>query len=472
VKTVSNRLMDTIILLNPYPFIPRATVMESTVSADAPVVTSARIESLDILRGVALLGVLLLNILGFGMASAGYFHPLVGLGKNPELNYAVWGIMNLFFEGSMRGLFSLLFGAGIVMFTTGFGTRSGREKGAWLHYKRTFFLLLFGMFDSFVLLWTGDILILYAMAGALLYPLRNARPKTLLILSATVLVFTSILFAASGFLVEEGRDVAATIDANPAGEYSAEERELAALWTDSENQFTFNESAMEQELDTRRGSYFEIASYSGEKVIDSLLFFTPVFMLWDCVGMMLLGMGLYRLGVLSAQHSSKKYLQLAIGGFAFGLAVNGYELFRAIDSDFDAIVISGYFQGTYQLGRVAMSMGWLGLIMLFCQVEVWTGIKKRLAAVGRMALTNYLLHSLICLIVFTGAGFGLIGVFERWELYVIVLAIWIFQLALSPWWLNRYSFGPAEWLWRSLTYGAVQKWRVKNAAAVKKTEPD
>ena len=100
------------------------------------------------------------------------------------------------------------------------------------------------------------------------------------------------------------------------------------------------------------------------------------------------------------------------------------------------------------------------------------GIKKRLAAVGRMALTNYLLHSLICLIVFTGAGFGLIGVFERWELYVIVLAIWIFQLVLSPWWLNRYSFGPAEWLWRSLTYGAVQKWRVKNAAAVKKTEPD
>ena len=126
--------------------------MESTVQADAPVAVSARIASLDILRGVALLGVLLLNILGFGMTSAGYFHPLVGLGKNPELNYAVWGIMNLFFEGSMRGLFSLLFGAGIVLFATGFGTRSGKEKGAFLHYKRTFFLLLFGMFDSFVLL--------------------------------------------------------------------------------------------------------------------------------------------------------------------------------------------------------------------------------------------------------------------------------------------------------------------------------
>jgi len=446
--------------------------MESTVQADSPVAVSARIASLDILRGVALLGVLLLNILGFGMASAGYFHPLVGLGKNPELNYAVWGIMNLFFEGSMRGLFSLLFGAGIVLFATGFGTRSGKEKGAFLHYKRTFFLLLFGMFDSFVLLWTGDILILYAMAGALLYPLRNARPKTLLILSATVLLCTSILFAVSGVFVEEGRDAAARIDADPSAEHSPEERELAALWTGSENQFTYNESAIEEELDIRRGSYIEIADYSAKKVIDSLLFFTPVYMLWDCVGMMLLGMGLYRMGVLSAQRSKKNYLQLAIGGFALGLAVNGFELFRAIDSDFDAIVVSGYFQGTYQLGRVAMSMGWLGLIMLFCQGEIWSGLKNRLAAVGRMALSNYLLHSLICLVLFTGAGFGLIGVFERWELYVIVLLIWMVQLALSPWWLKRYSFGPAEWLWRSLTYGSMQKWRIKDEASLKRTEHD
>ena len=446
--------------------------MENTVQADAPVTVSARIASLDILRGVALLGVLLLNILGFGMASAGYFHPLVGLGKNPELNYAVWGTINLFFEGSMRGLFSLLFGAGIVLFATGFGTRKGKEKGALLHYKRTFFLLLFGMFDSFVLLWTGDILILYAMAGALLYPLRNARPKTLLILSATVLLCTSILFAVSGVLVEEGRDAAARIDADPSAEHSAEERELAALWTDSENQFSYNESAMEEELDIRRGSYLEIADYSAKKVIDSLLFFTPVYMLWDCVGMMLLGMGLYRMGVLSAQRSKKNYLQLAIGGFALGLAVNGFELFQAVDSDFDAIVVSGYFQGTYQLGRVAMSMGWLGLIMLFCQGNLWSGLKNRLAAVGRMALSNYLLHSLICLVLFTGAGFGLIGVFERWELYVIVLLIWMLQLALSPWWLKRYSFGPAEWLWRSLTYGSMQKWRIKDEVPLKRTEHD
>ena len=113
-------------------------------SVSTPVAGFRRIESLDVLRGVALLGVLLLNILAFGMASVGYYNPFVGLGNHPELNYAVWGGVNLFFEGSMRALFSLLFGAGIVMFTTGLGSKSGVEKSGWLHYRRTFFLLLFG----------------------------------------------------------------------------------------------------------------------------------------------------------------------------------------------------------------------------------------------------------------------------------------------------------------------------------------
>ncbi len=222
-----------------------------------PVAASSRIESLDVLRGFALLGVLLLNILGFGMASIGYFHPFVGLGKNPELNYAIWGTVNLFFEGSMRGLFSMLFGAGIVMFTTGFGSHSGTGKSAWLHYKRTFFLLLFGIFDAYVLLWTGDILILYAIAGAILYPLRNTKPKTLLILSAIVLLCSSFIFATAGSLMTEGRDAAAIMDADPEGNHSDELREQAALWNESGSTFTYNETSIEEELDIRRGSYSE-----------------------------------------------------------------------------------------------------------------------------------------------------------------------------------------------------------------------
>ena len=429
-------------------------------ASSAPITSSSRIQSLDILRGVALLGILLLSILGFGLAAAGYFNPLVGLGENSSLNYSIWAVVNLLFEGSMRGLFSMLFGAGIVMFTTGIGTQSGKGKGPLLHYKRTLFLLLFGIFDAFVLLWTGDILMLYAVAGALLYPLRKARPKALISLSIFILLCSSVVFAISGSVMEEARNAALEIEASPHEPHSEDKYQLAQLWSDSENQFQYNESAIQKELDIRQGGYLEIAEYGGKNVIGNWLFFVPFYMFWDCVGMMLLGMGMYRLGFLSARKSKKDYVRLTFAGFSIGLLVNGYELYQGVVNDYDAILVTGYFQGTYHLGRVPITLGWLGLIMLFSQTDILEDFRMRLAAVGRTALSNYLLHSILCLALFTGAGFGFVGVFERWQLYVIVVLIWCVQLVISPWWLKRFAFGPAEWLWRSLTYGSKQKWRL------------
>lgn len=429
-----------------------------------PVVAKRRIESLDVLRGVALLGVLLLNILGFGLASVGYYNPLAGMGDNKAINYAVWGVVNFFFEGSMRGLFSLLFGAGVVMFTTGIGSKSGLEKGALLHYRRTIFLLFFGLLDAYVLLWTGDILIVYAMAGALLYPLRHVRPRNLIIISAAVLILSTTLFIVSGSVMGEARDAASIIEQDPNGNHSQSLLDEAALWHESENSFEYNETAVNEELEVRRGSYSEVAIYSAKNVNEKLLFFTPVFMLWDAMGMMILGMAMYRLGVLSATNSSSYYVRMMVGGFTIGLAVNGFELLRAIQTDYDPIVITGYFQGTYQFGRIAMAMGWLGAVMLLCQSQLWPNLRARLAAVGRTALSNYLLHSLICLVLFTGAGFGLVGEMERWALYGVVFAIWAVQLFLSPWWLNKFAFGPAEWLWRTLTYGSIQRWKINSTA--------
>lgn len=433
------------------------TVGEKSIG---PVTAFKRIESLDVLRGVALLGVLLLNILGFGMASVGYYNPFAGLGDHEEVNYAIWGIVNLFFEGSMRALFSLLFGAGVVMFTTGLGSKSGVEKGALLHYRRTFFLLLFGVFDAYILLWTGDILIVYALAGAMLYPLRHAKPKTLILLSMSVLICSTMVFIASGSIMADARDAADLVEADPNGNHSQALLDEAALWHELENTVEYNETAVEEELEIRRGTYAQVAAYSAKNVNEKLLFFVPVFMLWDAMGMMLLGMAMYRMGVLSGQGTRTLYQQMVAIGFGTGLLVNGYELYRAIASDFDPLVITGYFQGTYQFGRIGMAIGWLGLVMLLCQSQLWQNTRHRLAAVGRSALSNYLLHSVICLVLFTGAGFGLVGTLERWALYVIVLLIWMFQLILSPWWLNRYAFGPAEWLWRTLTYGKKQRWRL------------
>ena len=114
-------------------------------------------------------------------------------------------------------------------------------------------------------------------------------------------------------------------------------------------------------------------------------------------------------------------------------------------------------QPTYHFGRLGMAFGYMGLIVLLVRAARASWLTSRLAAVGRMALTNYLLHSLICAIVFTGAGFALVGELSRASMYIVVLGIWIFQLAISPWWLDRYRFGPVEWLWRTLTYGKLPR---------------
>ena len=164
-------------------------------------------------------------------------------------------------------------------------------------------------------------------------------------------------------------------------------------------------------------------------------------------------MALYKYGILQGDKSTGFYWRLALCGFALGLSVNSYEAYNAYNSGFAVVSTFPYMQWTYHLGRLGMAMGYLGLLVLAIKYDLVGALRHRLAAVGRMALTNYLSHSLICMVLFTGAGFGLAGVFSRTEIYGFVLAIWIFQLWLSPWWLQRYNFGPVEWLWRGLTYG-------------------
>lgn len=429
----------------------------------APVSATERIESLDVLRGFALLGILLLNILGFGLHSAGYFNPMIGVGEHPGLNLAIWGGVNLFFEGAMRALFSMLFGAGVVMFTTGLGSSSGRGKSGWLHYKRNFWLLAFGVFDAYVLLWTGDILIVYAICGALLYPLRNRSPRTLLILAGVIIVLTSLTYEGLGQMMQLGREAAAEIAANPAAADDPEKRGWAEGWTEFSKDFLVDEEAQQEELRQRRAGYPTVAAFSAGYMNENLLFVVPVFLLWDALAMMLLGMAFYRLGMLNGErtrtHTRTRafYLRLALGGFAAGLLANGWELYRSVQTDYDLIATFSYMQGTYHVGRLGMALGWMGLVMLACQSGWWPALRARLAAVGRMALTNYLMHSLLCLLIFTGAGLALVGMLERWALYLIVFAIWVLQLWLSPWWLARYRFGPAEWLWRTLTYGSRQR---------------
>ena len=395
-----------------------------------PVEQTARIESIDVLRGFALLGILLLNICLFGLHSAGYFNPLVPPGEtvaDRELNVRVWGAVSVLFEGAMRALFSMLFGAGVVLFTT------GRANARSLHFRRNLWLLAFGLVDTFLFLWTGDILMVYAVCGVFLYSYRNRSPRRLVITSAVLIVLMGGILGGAGWGMEQLR--------------IAED----AAWTDFEVQNTPPVEAYEAELAERRESYPSAFIWTADHMVGVV--FSYLFLVPDALAMMILGMALFKVGALDASRPIGWYATLAAVGFGVGLVTNLWELRQALVSDLDLLATFPIFVRTYHLGRLGMSLGYLGLVMIVCKCGALPRLRGAFAAVGRMALTNYLMHSLICLVLFTGLGFALAGVLERWQLYPIVFAIWAFQLWFSPWWLARHRFGPAEWIWRSLTYG-------------------
>ena len=414
-----------------------------------PTSEATRIESLDILRGFALLGILLLNILGFGMLSASYSNPGFDLVGASTINWLVWGGIDICAEGAMRTLFSVLFGAGVVLFSTG-----ERGKAAALHYKRTFLLLLFGLIDAYLLLWSGDILMCYAMVGFLLYLIRHWHVKSLLITAGVLLVLISLMYlgmnGALSLLKSAADEVAQSDDPTSLSE---ETRSMAAEWDVFIVDYEMTPESMAEEREARSGSYLSAFRWNAEQVLGVLVFLIPAILFWDALVMMMIGMALYKAGVLQGDRSRMFYWRLMIAGFTVGLTINSFEVFRAVNSDMAVLSTLGQMQFTYQFGRLGMALGYIGLIILLLKAGVMSWLRLRLGAVGRMALTNYLMHSFICLFVFTGAGLGLVDELSRAQLYVVVFAIWVLQLWFSPWWLTRYRFGPVEWLWRALTYG-------------------
>ena len=173
--------------------------------------------------------------------------------------------------------------------------------------------------------------------------------------------------------------------------------------------------------------------------------------LGDSLAMMLLGMALLRSGLLTAEAPPRAYQLMALMGYGIGLTVNAHEVFLLETADFSVDALMAAYL-SYDLGRIPMTLGHLGLILLMCQSPAFARLKSSLAATGKMALTNYVSQSVICLFLFTGAGLSLYGQLQRHQLYYIVLLVWILQLWWSTLWLKHFQYGPTEWVWRRLTY--------------------
>lgn len=436
------------------------TSVTITTVISGPVRRSDRIDSLDVMRGVALLGILLMNIIAFGLPFATYYNPSVAGIDNPANLWAY--IVNwLFFEGTMRALFSMLFGAGMVLMTTRAEERGAGIEAADVYYRRLLWLILFGVIDAYLLLWVGDILFLYGIAGLFLFVFRGLAPRTLFLIGVAMLVVLGIKNVNASNELAELRQVTAEVESIRAAGGEPSREQLAAIdhLEEIRAEFEPDPEQIQEQVEARHSGYIDQVKYLVPLNIAAQSTLTYTLGIWDVLMMMFMGMALIKWGVFSAARSWGFYGAMVVVGYGIGLPINWYEVRMAIESGF-AIEWSGIqYVSTYQIGRAGTAAGHIGLIMMICKSGLFGFITKPLAAVGRMALTNYLAHSVICMFLFTGVGLAWFGELERYELYYVVGGIWLFQLIVSPIWLRYFRFGPMEWLWRSLTYAQTQPMR-------------
>ena len=438
---------------------PYTTGVESEAAATvSPVTRKVRIRSIDTLRGVALLGILLMNIIAFGLPYASYFNPVFD--SNLEgINLSTYIAMDVFVEGSMRGIFSMLFGAGFLLFITKPDTNEDLVRG--LYFRRTLLLILIGVFNAYILVWPGDILFTYGVAGLLLYVFWHYSAKKLALISGVIFALLAILHTASHMYSRGLREEVLEIEALPAStELNQVQQQTLAEWDTFLDQQLFTPELVEQDLQIRKGGYIETFQFL---VPFNLIIQTVGLVasgLWDALAMMLLGMAFMKWGIFNASRSMKFYLGMFVIGFGTGLPINYFEVNAFVSSGFE-IYWEAANRPTYDLGRLLVAIGYIGLIMMICKSGILHLLRSALASVGQMALTNYLSQSLICNAIFMGWGFNLLGELERFQIYYVVLGVWLFQLIVSPIWLRYFRFGPAEWLWRSLTYKNKQQWRLQ-----------
>lgn len=397
------------------------------MSHPAPVAAAARLESLDVLRGVALLGILAMNIRAMAGPFGTYMYPYA-LFDFEGANRLAFLFTAVFFDLKMMGLFSMLFGAGAVLYAAKGEAAGAPATGLWL--RRMGWLLVIGLVHAY-LIWNGDILVPYALSGLLvLWWVRRWSARALIVTGIGLLVIGGTL--SLGQLV--------------SWESMADEEKA--------QQLAFMMPTPEQaqaQLADMQGGYLEIVASRAPVTLLFQTLFYVTFFLWRTGGMMLLGMGLFKAGFLDGRWPLVSYVRTAVVCLLAGLSLSavGVASLEAVRFSMPERTIPDLWN---YAGSVLTSIGYAAAVLALVKAGALRGLRARLAAVGQMAFSNYLGQSVITSVLFLGWGVGLAGRFTYAEQLMVVAAIWLAQLIVSPLWLARYRFGPAEWLWRSLTY--------------------
>ena len=386
---------------------------------------STRIRSLDVLRGVGVLGMLAVHIQLFAFPSMARWNP-TAYGDLQGVNWWVWLATSVLADGKFIAIFAMLLGVSIVMLAGGAG---GQAVPAWpAHMRRMAVLFVLGLLHAY-LLWYGDMLVPLALCGAIVFFARGLSPMKLLILGGLTFAIGSALSISLTWLMAQSDPVA------------------LAAWR---AQWTPQPEIIALEIAQYRGGWAQQMAHRVPAAMETqtLGFITRLF--WEMTGLMLLGMALFKLGVLSAARSRDFYLRMGTLGFGAGALLIALGIWRSFATKWDLLDYALVSQQLHYWGNLCVALGWTGLVMLLCQ-RGW--LLRPVAAVGRMALTNYLLQTVICTTIFYGHGLGLFGRVDRAGQLAIVVGVWAFQLAASSVWLRYFAVGPIEWVTRLLVFG-------------------
>lgn len=426
-------------------------------AAAGPVQGGERLIGLDMLRGVAVLGILVINIYAFAMPFVAYANPLV-MGGTEAHNIGTWFFTHILIDQKFLSIFAMLFGAGMILMTDRAEAR-GAKFGR-IYYRRQFWLLFLGAVHGY-LIWMGDILFSYAAIGMLVYLFRKRRPRTLIII-ACVLLTVGLGFNYSMSVNTEQTIAAVTEiqELQDAGDDLSEEQETTLEEWEGMRAFMMpNDEDVQKDLEAYRGGYLDIVEHRAPVVLMMQFFVTLFFGITRIAALMMIGVALMKLGVISGERSTAFYRNLMLAGYLLGLPLTIFSATDLFAHQFNMIYVMRVGGIANYVGSLVVAFGHIGLVMLIFKTGAMRRLMQRFAAVGRMAVTNYLMHSVILTTVFYGYGLGLYGTVPRFWQMGFVIGVITLQLFLSPWWLRRYRFGPVEWLWRSLTYWKRQPMR-------------
>jgi uncharacterized protein len=414
------------------------------MTADQSAPPADRILTLDAVRGVAVMGILVMNIVGFAMPEAAYANPYA-YGGHSGVDFVAWLLNYVLIDGKMRGLFSLLFGASLLLVVERAEAKGGNP--VIVHYSRMAWLFVFGM-AHLVLLWLGDILNHYALVGAVAFVFRKLPPYKLMTLAIVLLAVEFALVFNAGYQIA-GQEAAVR-----AGKASADV--LHAFVANRASLGVPPGAEIARDLAIHRSGYGVIFADRWPEAVrapSQALYFLGI----ETLAYMLLGMAALRSGLLTGAWPRQRYVAGAAIGFGIGVPAYALIALVPIRHGFDVASVTASDLVWSEPFRPVMIVGWACLIVLL--IRPGGLLTARIAAAGRMAFSNYLGTTLICTTLFYGYGLGLYGRLSRSELYLVVAGVCLLMLLWSKPWLARIHYGPMEWLWRSLARRRLQPMR-------------